>query len=92
MSSSNRRVPLCDGVLVVGDRRRGPMRLPENRASDFVDHFNRTYQTLGLSIAPVEVPPAINETPATNETPAINEKTPASQERDTGGQFVVGLG
>jgi hypothetical protein len=50
MSSSNRQIPACDGILIRGQQPIGPMRLPCQRASDFVAHFNRTYARVGLSI------------------------------------------
>lgn len=32
----------------------GPIRLPGNRAQDFVDHFNRVYATAGMVLVPVD--------------------------------------
>lgn len=51
MSSSNRGRPVAHyGTLICNDQAAGPMRFPENRMEEFVDLFNRTYQTLGLSV------------------------------------------
>ena len=54
MSSSSRKVPPCDGVLKRDQQPIGPMRMPANRSSDFVAHFNRIYGEIGLSIAAIE--------------------------------------
>ena len=40
-SSSNRVSEIKDAVLVKDQRELGPMRLPENRPGDFINHFNR---------------------------------------------------
>ena len=58
MSSSNRKVPQCDGVLIEEGRPRGPIRLPDHRADDFIAAFNRTYEELGMEVAEQEKPPA----------------------------------
>lgn len=50
-SSSNRVTEINDAVLVKDQRAVGPMRLPENRAEDFIDQFNRTYGGLGMKLA-----------------------------------------
>ncbi|TWU48612.1 hypothetical protein Poly51_45130 [Rubripirellula tenax] len=51
ISSSNRiGDSRCDAVLASQDRCTGPVRLPISRASDFVDQFNRTYQSVGLKL------------------------------------------
>ena len=50
-SSSNRTAAACDAIVAVGDRQVGVIRLPRNRVDDFIDHFNRTYQSLGLVLA-----------------------------------------
>ena len=64
-SSSNRSATVCDAVLLQqDDRPLGPIRLPDHRVDDFVDHFNRTYEGLGIRLAPIpveEVPEDANE-------------------------------
>jgi hypothetical protein len=52
-SSSNRGPGACDAIVTIQDRQVGIIRLPENRADDFVDQFNRTYQELGLALQPI---------------------------------------
>ena len=81
MSSSNRAVKPCDGILKRDEEPIGPMRLPVHRAEDFVDHFNRTYENVGLSIE--SVGPAQADV-ATDAQSGGNKKSPASQERDAG--------
>ncbi len=65
--SSNRHAPQPDGVLIRDGEPIGPMRMPENRPDDFVDHFNRTYQGIGLSVQTVgdfsEVATSLSEKP-----------------------------
>jgi hypothetical protein len=56
-SSSNRVSEINDAVLTRDERAVGPMRLPDNRAGDFIDHFNRTYESLGMTVAPNEADP-----------------------------------
>ena len=52
-SSSNRGAMVCDAVLLKNDRATGPLRLPVNRADDFIKHFNRTYEGLGIRLAAI---------------------------------------
>lgn len=67
-SSSNRDTAgICDAVVMQYDRGVGPVRLPESRADDFIDHFNRTYRGLGISLAPQP-----------RKEPQANEKIPGS--------------
>lgn len=54
VSSSNRISEINDAVLVRDERAVGPMRLPDNRPDDFIDHFNRTYESLGMTLTPNE--------------------------------------
>lgn len=56
-SSSNRRAGACDALVMHRDRQVGVIRLPESRAYDFADQFNRTYRSIGLKLVPL-VPPA----------------------------------
>ena len=53
VSSSNRGPGSCDAIVIIEDRQVGIIRLPETRADDFVDHFNRTYRELGLALQPI---------------------------------------
>ena len=55
-SSSNRETTISDAVLWKNQRPLGPMRLPENRAAEFVADFNRIYRGLGMSLRPVDRP------------------------------------
>lgn len=50
MSSSNRGTRPCDAVLMHNSDVVGPMRLPMNRADDFIALFNRVYAGLGISL------------------------------------------
>jgi len=52
-SSSNRQAGACDALVMHSDRQVGVMRLPESRADDFVDQFNRKYRSIGIKIVPV---------------------------------------
>ncbi len=70
MSSSNRQGGVCDARLIKADQQVGVMRLPLNRADDFVDQFNRKYGLIGLQL--MQVPKSQPET----------EKIPASNEAD----------
>jgi hypothetical protein len=45
---------VCDAVLLQDDRATGPLRLPMNRADDFIAHFNRTYEGLGIRLAAIK--------------------------------------
>ena len=56
-SSSNRVSEINDAVLVKDQRALGPLRLPEIRPDDFIDHFNRTYQSLGITLSPIPAKP-----------------------------------
>ena len=76
MSSSNRSAAKSDGVLMRDQQPIGPMRLPENRAGDFVDQFNRIYGSLGLSID--SVTPSASEIAAENSADD-KKKSPAPQ-------------
>ncbi len=49
-SSSPRDGGVCDAVVCDGDRHTGPVRLPRSRSTDFIDHFNRIYEGLGLEL------------------------------------------
>jgi hypothetical protein len=61
-SSSNRVSEIKDAVLLKNERALGPMRLPESRPDDFIAHFNRTYEGLGMTLSPNE-PDQIKEIP-----------------------------
>jgi hypothetical protein len=61
MSSSNRVAPDYDGVVLREGEPTGPVRLPENRSSDFVAQFNRIYGCLGLSLQPIEREAVVEE-------------------------------
>lgn len=74
-SSSNRGASPCAAVVIRDHRVAGPIRLPDNRADDFVAHFNRTYQGLDLSL---ELLPEPDE----------NEKIPGNPK--TAGDHVLG--
>lgn len=50
MSSSNRGARPCDAVLMHNRDVVGPMRLPTNRADEFIALFNRVYAGLGISL------------------------------------------
>ena len=50
MSSSNRGVRPCDAVLMHHSDVVGPVRLPMNRADEFIALFNRVYAGLGISL------------------------------------------
>ena len=67
-SSSNRGARICDAVVMKDDRAVGPMRLPDNRADDFVDHFNRTYQDIGMSLEPLAEPDPNEKIPGSPKT------------------------
>ncbi len=54
MSSSQREIPPSNGVVVKDGQPIGPVYLPEERPDDFVDHFNRTYQDVGMKVEPTE--------------------------------------
>ena len=51
-SSSNRSPSVCDAEIHQGDQFSGPLRLPENRAEDFIADFNRIYSGLDLHLEP----------------------------------------
>ncbi len=63
-SSNNRAEIACEAVVMNDQRSVGPIRLPPNRADDFIAHFNRTYRGLGIRLAPL--------------TPPDNEKIPGN--------------
>ena len=48
--SSNRAIGTCDAVLHRQDRLVGPIALPHKDVQSFVQDFNATYQSIGLSI------------------------------------------
>jgi hypothetical protein len=50
VSSSNRGARPCDAVLMHDSDVVGPMRLPMNRADEFIALFNRVYAGLGISL------------------------------------------
>jgi hypothetical protein len=50
VSSSNRGARPCDAVLMHNSDVVGPMRLPMNRADEFIALFNRVYAGLGISL------------------------------------------
>lgn len=55
MSSPTRPFP-CDGVVFRGGLPTGPVRLPEADRQRFIEAFNRTYQSQGMSITAVPCP------------------------------------
>lgn len=55
-SSSNRSGSVCDAVLARDTQAVGPVRMPINRADDFIDQFNRTYASLGMTLSPIDPP------------------------------------
>ena len=55
MSSPTRPFP-CDGVVFRGGQPTGPVRLPAADRQRFIDAFNRTYQSQGMSITTVPCP------------------------------------
>ena len=55
-SSSNREGGVCDAMLVQQERQTGPLRLPRNRADDFIALFNRIYKGLGMKLEPKDQP------------------------------------
>ncbi|MDF1842002.1 MAG: hypothetical protein P1U77_11230 [Rubripirellula sp.] len=63
MSSSNRDARPCDAVLMHNSDVVGPMRLPMNRADEFIALFNRVYAGLGISlvIKPTVIKPLVAE-------------------------------
>lgn len=68
-SSSNRvSAGVCDAVVVKSDNAVGPVRLPENRADDFVDHFNRTYRGLGMTLKSLNEPDVPKKIPGSPKT------------------------
>jgi hypothetical protein len=82
-SSSNRVSEINDAVLTRDERAVGPMRLPDNRAGDFIDHFNRTYESLGMTVAPNEADPNEadpNEADPNKADPDEEKKIPGSRE------------
>lgn len=52
MSSPTRPFP-CDGVVFHGGQPTGPVRLPEADRQRFIEAFNRTYRSQGMSITSV---------------------------------------
>lgn len=52
MSSSNRAAVPCDAVVTDAGQPTGPVRLPDQDPDLFIEQFNRTYHTLGISIEP----------------------------------------
>lgn len=66
-SSSNRVSEVNDAILTRDERTVGPMRLPDSRPDDFIDHFNRTYESLGMTLSP-------------NEAESDDKKIPGSPE------------
>lgn len=48
--SSNRAATITEAVLVREARDRGPVRLPANRADEFIALFNRLYEGVGLEL------------------------------------------
>ena len=49
-SSSNRDATIVEAVIVREKRDRGPVRLPEHRAQEFISLFNRLYDEVGLEL------------------------------------------
>ncbi len=52
--SSPRSAVACDAVLHRDDRATGPMRLPVEEPSQFIDEFNRRYASVGLAVRPLD--------------------------------------
>lgn len=69
-SSSNRGAGRCDAIVSVNDQQAGVIRLPENRADDFIDQFNRTYSEMGMALHPLTIPaPVEDESAAQTKNP-----------------------
>ncbi len=66
-SSSNRGPGVCDAIVAMEGCQVGVIRLPRNRAADFVDQFNRTYQGLGLALLPLPPSAKDKKIPASND-------------------------
>ena len=64
-SSSNRGPGACDAIVSINNQQVGVIRLPENRANDFIDQFNRTYAEMGMALEPI---PGAVEEPADEQT------------------------
>lgn len=61
MSSPTKPFP-CEGVLFRGGQPTGPVRLPLADRQRFIEAFNRTYQSQGMSITAVLRPASDSET------------------------------
>ncbi len=68
MSSSNRARIASNAILIRDAETVGPIRLPMNRADDFIDQFNRTYGQLGIALVPRIEPRDQNERTADAST------------------------
>ena len=70
--SSNRGAGPCDATVLVNDKQVGVIRLPENRPDDFIEHFNRTYSEIGMSLNPLpaEIP---NDDTEQKKSPPAND-------------------
>jgi hypothetical protein len=82
-SSSNRAADVFDAVVIRDQHSLGPVRLPDNRVDDFIDHFNRVYLGLGMRLAAVPPPPpeaTSDEADASGKPDQVNEKIPGSLE------------
>lgn len=53
-SSSPRGLSASDALVKRDDRVIGSTRLPMKGAAKFIEHFNQTYQAIGLTIEPIE--------------------------------------
>jgi hypothetical protein len=67
--SSNRAIPPCDAAVSRADRDVGPMRLPRKHSSEFIEEFNRRYNSAGLSIRPFPTTKADQESPDSGPSP-----------------------
>lgn len=53
-SSSLRGPGVCDAEVIEQGHVVGLVRLPVHRQQEFIDHFNRTYQGIGIRIDAVD--------------------------------------
>jgi hypothetical protein len=67
MSSPTKPFP-CEGVVFRGGQPTGPVRLPLADRQRFIETFNRTYQSQGMSITALRCPASDSEI---GETPGL---------------------
>lgn len=54
MTSSNRPPTPCDAVLIQDAHSTGPLKLPLDERERFIQEFNATYASLGMSVLAIE--------------------------------------